>query len=105
MSEFNVPKFETNEEFTAKIESEDVVVYVGADWCGPCKMFKPIVNEAYEQDNIPVYYADADKISEVKNHGVRSIPTLLFFKGGKLVESQVGLLQKDVLVEKVNSIL
>ena len=84
-------------EFDELVESgKNVLVDFYADWCGPCKMQAPIV-EAIAEDNSDVVVAklnvdDVDDVAERFN--IVSIPTLLIFKGGKLVKNFVGVTMK-----------
>jgi len=75
-----------------------------AEWCGPCKMVAPVVEElAKEYDGtLKVGKVDVDSNQRVSmQFGIRSIPTLLIFKGGKVVEQVVGAVPKRALTEKV----
>jgi thioredoxin 1 len=82
-----------------------VLVDFWAAWCGPCKMIAPYVEEmAAEYDGkLKVGKLDVDANPAVSmQYGIRSIPTLLIFKGGKVVEQIVGAMPKKNLVEKVS---
>lgn len=75
-----------------------------AEWCGPCKMISPIVEElANEYDGkLKVGKVDVDSNQQTSmQYGIRSIPTLLIFKGGKVVDQLVGAVPKKVLSEKI----
>jgi thioredoxin 1 len=81
-----------------------VLVDFWAVWCGPCKMIAPVVEEiAKEYDGrLKVGKLDVDNNPEVSMKlGIRSIPTLMVFKGGKVVEQIIGAIPKRNLVEKV----
>ena len=85
-----------------------VVINFWAEWCGPCRQIAPIVDELatqYEgQVTIGKYNVDDD--SELSSEfGIRNIPTLLFFKDGKLVDKQVGSTNKAALESKVKALL
>lgn len=85
-----------------------VVVDFWAEWCGPCKMVGPIVDElAKDYDGKAVVgKLDVDQNPEVSmQFGVRSIPTILFLKNGQIVEKQVGATTKQVLQEKLEKAL
>ena len=75
-----------------------------AEWCGPCKMIAPVVEElANEYDGkLKVGKVDVDANQQTSmQYGVRSIPTLLIFKGGKVVDQLVGAVPKRILAEKI----
>ena len=85
--------------------SEPVLVDVTAVWCGPCKMLDPIVKQvaADWQGKVKVVKLDADANPELlMQYGILGIPTLMFFKGGKLQERLTGYLPKDKLVAKLS---
>lgn len=82
-----------------------VLVDFWAAWCGPCKMVAPIVDElAQEYDGKAVIgKVDVDSNPEVSGKfGIRSIPTLMVFKDGEMVDKQVGAVGKSVLAEKLD---
>jgi len=83
-----------------------VLVDFWAEWCGPCKMVGPVVEEIageYEAKAV-VGKVDVDSNPGVSaKFGIRSIPTLLYFKGGEVVDKQVGAVPKGVLVQKLDA--
>ncbi|MDR0681136.1 MAG: thioredoxin [Dysgonamonadaceae bacterium] len=84
------------------------VVDFWAEWCGPCKMISPIVDElaAEYEDQIVIGKVNVDENENLSiEYGIRSIPTLLFFKNGKLVDKFVGAILKETLEEKIKSLL
>lgn len=85
-----------------------VIVDLWAVWCGPCRMVGPIVEEIgkeYEGQAI-VGKLDVDNNPEIaRRYSIRNIPTILFFKGGEVVDKQVGAVPKQVLVGKLEPLL
>jgi len=85
-----------------------VVVDCTAAWCGPCRMIAPIIEELageYE-GRVVVGKLDVDgNQGSAANYGVKSIPTLLFFKGGELADRLVGAVPKNAIVEKIDALL
>jgi len=98
----------TDANFATEVEQSDVPVLVDfwAVWCGPCRMIAPIVEElaGEYQGKAKIGKLDVDNNPGVATKfGIRSIPTILIFKGGKLADQIVGAVPKGVIVEKLNS--
>ena len=85
-----------------------VVVDFWAEWCGPCRMVGPIINELASEyeGKVIIGKMDVDENVETpQTFGIRNIPTILFFKNGQVVDKQVGATQKSVLMAKINALL
>ncbi len=100
----------TEENFKSEVieSSQPVLVDFWAEWCGPCKMIAPAIEElAADFDGkakvVKVNVDEQPKLAQ--EYGVRSIPTLLFFRDGKVAEQLVGAAQKEALAEKLNSLI
>ena len=98
----------TTGNWDSEVLKADKPVFVDfwAEWCGPCRMVGPLVEEiSVEYDGKAlVGKVDVDansKISEM--FGIRNIPTILYFKGGKVVDKQVGAVPKDSMIAKLNA--
>ena len=95
----------TDADFETEVEKHDglTVVDFWATWCGPCRMIAPILDQlAVEyQGKVKVTKLDVDSnIKTASRFNVRSIPTILFFKDGKLVDQVVGAVPKPALESK-----
>ena len=86
------------------LESEKtVLIDFFADWCGPCKMLSPIIEQfAKENEKVKVVKINVDELPDLAvKYGVRSIPTLVVIKNGEEVNRSVGLIDKSEILELV----
>ena len=101
----------TNDQnFDKDIANHDVPVVVdfGAEWCGPCKVLDPILEEiaAENKDKVKIYKMNIDENPMTpQKYGIRGIPTIMIFKDGKLTDTKVGSLPKTALETWIQSIL
>lgn len=94
--------------FKEKTGKGFVVVDFFANWCGPCRMLSPILDEVKEDlgDKVEIYKVNVDDEENLaREFGVMSIPCVFFFKNGKMVGKQVGLVSKDMLISKIQSLM
>lgn len=91
--------------FEALIEQDTpVLVDFYADWCGPCQMMAPVLKEVAQEmgDKVKVIKIDVDKNQPIaQRFGVRSIPTLILFKNGKILENKAGVMTKRDLTQMI----
>ena len=100
-------KIATNTSFDSLLQSEKlVIVDFWATWCGPCRMLSPLLDEVEEEmaDKITVVKVNIDDAEEIAmRYRIMSIPTLIFFKNGQMVDRSVGAMPKNLLVDKINA--
>ena len=88
--------------FKEEISSEKVLVDFYADWCGPCKMLIPILEQSENKIGIPIKKVNVDESSKLaREYGVMTIPTLILFENGKEVKRNVGFVNAQELEEFV----
>ncbi len=100
----------TDSNFNELVINSDkpVVVDFWAEWCGPCKMIGPVIDEISNEysDKAVVGKVNVDQNSSVSaQFNVRSIPTVLFIKNGEVVDKSVGAVAKNVLTQKLDALL
>ncbi|MGD0341711.1 MAG: thioredoxin [Bacteroidales bacterium] len=85
-----------------------VIVDFWAEWCGPCRMIAPIIEDISKEysDKAVIAKCDVDNSPQVSaRFGIRNIPTVLFFKDGKIADKQIGAVPKSNFIKKLNAIL
>lgn len=89
-----------------KTQDTLLVADFSATWCGPCKALAPILDEVSSEfaGKANIVKIDVDESEDLAiEFGIRSVPTVLFFKGGEIVDKFVGLMPKAQIVEKLNA--
>ncbi|MBX2876910.1 MAG: thioredoxin [Saprospiraceae bacterium] len=98
----------TDKNFEAESAAGVAVVDFWAEWCGPCRMIGPIIEELasdYEEKAV-IGKVNVDDNPEISmKFGIRSIPTILILKDGEVVDKQVGVTTKNKLAEKIDKAL
>ena len=99
-----------NDNFKNEVKDSNKVVLVDfyADWCGPCKMMSPIIDEIAGEvdDRVKVCKLNVDEATDMASeYGVMSIPTLIVFKNGEVFETLIGLQSKDAVLNVINKAL
>ncbi|GIO27757.1 thioredoxin [Ornithinibacillus bavariensis] len=95
----------TDQNFASETAEGLVLVDFWAPWCGPCKMIAPVLEEIDGEmsDKVQIVKLDVDDNQETASKfGVMSIPTLLLFKDGNVVDQVIGFQPKEALVELIN---
>ncbi len=96
---------EANDENFAEIvlkSNKPVIVDYWAEWCGPCKMIAPILEQADQEigNEINIVKINIDENPNTPNqYGIRSIPTLMMFKNGQTIDTKIGAVSKNQLIE------
>lgn len=98
----------TTQDFESEVLKSNVPVLVDfwAEWCGPCRMIAPIVDQISQENEgrLKVRKLNVDKESTIAaKYGIMSIPTLILFKGGSVAEQIVGAQPKEKILEKVKA--
>jgi len=99
----------TDENFESEVLQSDIPVLIDfyADWCGPCKMMAPVIEElaGEYQGTVKIGKLNVDEAPGISSkYRVMSIPTLLFIKNGEVVDTVVGAVSKNQVIDKLNQI-
>jgi len=95
----------TAQNFAHKTKNGVVLVDFWADWCMPCKMMAPILNEVAvaTEGTATIYKLNVDEQQQVAaQYGIRSIPTMILFKDGKEIERIIGVKSKEAVISSIN---
>tara|TARA_B000000437_G_C11648385_1_gene306562 strand:- start:443 stop:775 length:333 start_codon:yes stop_codon:yes gene_type:complete len=108
MSEFTIDVNDENFESVVMNSDKPVLVDFWAEWCGPCKMLTPTINalaEEYKDTSSVVKINVDDSPAIATKYGIRSIPSILLFNNGDVVEQRVGAVSKDELAGMLDKII
>ena len=99
----------TSENYATEAEGASVPVVIDfwSEHCGPCKMLAPVLDEVAEEigDSGKVTKVDVmDQRELAMKFGIRAVPTLIFMKDGEVKETKTGIMMKDAIIEKLNSL-
>ena len=98
----------TGADFEATLSEGVALVDFWAPWCGPCRMIAPVIEELAEdfEGKAKICKVNTDEEQDISvKFGIRSIPTIMFFKDGELVDTVVGAQSKQALADKINGLL
>ena len=98
----------TAADFDATVAEGVTMVDFWAPWCGPCRMIAPVVEELAEafEGKATIAKVNTDEEQDIAvKYGIRSIPTIMFFKNGEMVDQMVGAASKQAFEDKINSLL
>lgn len=98
----------TESDFEATLSEGVSLVDFWAPWCGPCRMIAPVIEELAEDydGKAKICKVNTDEEQEIAvKFGIRSIPTIMFFKNGEMVDQVVGAQSKAALAEKIDALL
>jgi len=98
----------TDNGFEEEVLKSDLPVIVDfwAEWCGPCRMLTPIIEEISKEleGKVKIFKMNIDENPETPSkYGIRSIPTIMLFKNGEQKDTKVGVHQKNSLIEWINN--
>ncbi|XVH31321.1 thioredoxin [Haloferacaceae archaeon DSL9] len=96
-------RVESADEFADLIDEHEIVlVDYYADWCGPCKMLEPTVEAVAAESDAAVLKVDIDALRDLaEEKGIRSVPTLEFYRDGESVDRVVGVQEKESLLDAI----
>lgn len=99
----------TNDNFAGEAEGATVPVVIDfwSEHCGPCKMLAPVLDEVAAEIGETAKVTKVDVMAErelAMKFGIRAVPTLIFMKDGEVKETKTGIMMKDAIVEKLNSL-
>jgi len=99
----------TNDNYASEAEGASVPVVIDfwSEHCGPCKMLSPVLDEVAAEVGEAAKVTKVDVMAErelAMKFGIRAVPTLIFMKDGEVKETKTGIMMKDAIIEKLNSL-
>ncbi|NRB76792.1 MAG: thioredoxin [Verrucomicrobiales bacterium] len=99
----------TNDNYASEAEGASVPVVIDfwSEHCGPCKMLSPVLDEVAAEIGDDAKVTKVDVMAErelAMKFGIRAVPTLIFMKDGEVKETKTGIMMKDAIIEKLNSL-
>ena len=99
----------TNDNYASEAEGASVPVVIDfwSEHCGPCKMLSPVLDEVAAEIGDAAKVTKVDVMAErelAMKFGIRAVPTLIFMKDGEVKETKTGIMMKDAIIEKLNSL-
>ena len=98
----------TNENFDENINEGVALVDFWAPWCGPCRMLAPVIEQLAEEfdGKAKICKVNSDEQTDLATkYGIRSLPTMLFMKDGKIIDQLIGASPKQAIADKINSLI
>ena len=95
-----IKHLENSNDFEKEVQGEAVIVDFFADWCGPCQMLAPVLEELDREGGVKIVKINVDEVPELaRQFRVMSIPTVMLFKNGQFVKKQLGYMPLEALKE------
>ena len=99
----------TNDNYASEAEDASIPVVIDfwSEHCGPCKMLSPVLDEVAAEIGDTAQVTKVDVMAErelAMKFGIRAVPTLIFMKDGEVKETKTGIMMKDAIIEKLNSL-
>lgn len=95
----------TKANFKQELETGVKIVTFSAPWCGPCRMMTPVFEQIEKEEGIEVFKVNVDNEPDLSaEHNIKSVPTIMIFKNGKMVKNFIGAKSKSSIIDEIKSI-